>query len=98
MTEDLGPAIAFATQLRQAGVRAQVYGEQKKFKGKMSYADKLGIPYVVFLGQEELDQGVVKVKDMITGDQQALSPEAAAQTIAAAMAERAKGKPIKEKD
>jgi histidyl-tRNA synthetase len=53
---------------------------------------------VVFLGQEELDQGVVKVKDMITGDQQALSPEAAAQTIAAAMAERAKGKPIKEKD
>ena len=97
MTEDLSPAIAFATQLRQAGVRAQVYSEQKKFKGKMSYADKLHIPYVAFLGEEEISQGVVKIKDMATGEQQALSPAAAAQTIAAAMAQLAQGKPIREK-
>ena len=97
MTEDLSPAIAFATQLRQAGVRAQVYGEQKKFKAKMSYADKLGIPYVAFLGEEEIAQGVVKIKDMVTGDQQALSPAQAVETIAAAMAHRAQGKPIREK-
>ena len=97
MTEDLTAAISFATQLRQAGVRAQVYGEQKKFKAKMSYADKLGIPYVAFLGEEEIAQGVVKIKDMATGDQQALSPAAAAQTIAAAMAQLAQGKPIREK-
>ena len=50
MTEDLSPAIAFATQAAAGGVRAQVYSEQKKFKGKMSYADKLHIPYVAFLG------------------------------------------------
>ena len=98
MTEDLSAAIAFATQLRQAGVRAQVYGEQKKFKGKMSYADKLKIPYVVFLGEDEIKSGVVKIKDMTTGDQQALSPAEAAQTIADAMAQRAAGKPIREKD
>ena len=98
MTEDLSAAIAFATQLRQAGVRAQVYGEQKKFKGKMSYADKLKIPYVVFLGEDEIKSGVVKIKDMITGDQQALSPAEAVQTIADAMAQRAAGKPIREKD
>ncbi|MCI6991407.1 MAG: histidine--tRNA ligase [Clostridiales bacterium] len=97
MTEDLTAAISFATQLRQAGVRAQVYGEQKKFKAKMSYADKLGIPYVAFLGEEEIAQGVVKIKDMATGEQQALSPVAAAQTIAAAMAQLAQGKPIREK-
>ena len=97
MTEDLTAAISFATQLRQAGVRAQVYGEQKKFKAKMSYADKLGIPYVAFLGEEEIAQGVVKIKDMATGDQQALPPAAAAQTIAAAMAQLAQGKPIREK-
>ena len=97
MTEDLTAAISFATQLRQAGVRAQVYGEQKKFKAKMSYADKLGIPYVAFLGEEEIAQGVVKIKDMATGEQQALSPAAAAQTIAAAMAQLAQGKPIREK-
>ena len=97
MTEDLTAAISFATQLRQAGVRAQVYGEQKKFKAKMSYADKLGIPYVAFLGEEEIAQGVVKIKDMATGEQQALPPAAAAQTIAAAMAQLAQGKPIREK-
>ena len=97
MTEDLTAAISFATQLRQAGVRAQVYGEQKKFKAKMSYADKLGIPYVAFLGEEEIAQGVVKIKDMATGEQQALSPAAAAQTIAAAMAQLAQGKPFREK-
>ncbi len=98
MTEDLSPAISFATQLRQAGVRAQIYGEQKKFKAKMSYADKLKIPYVVFLGEDEIAQGVVKVKDMMTGDQQALSPAQAAEAIAAAMEQRAQGKPIREKD
>ena len=97
MTEDLSPAIAFATQLRQGGVRAQVYSEQKKFKGKMSYADKLHIPYVAFLGEEEISQGLVKIKDMATGDQQALSPAQAVETIAAAMAHRAQGKPIREK-
>lgn len=98
MTEDLSAAISFATQLRQAGVRAQIYGEQKKFKAKMSYADKLKIPYVVFLGEDEIAQGVVKVKDMMTGDQQALSPAQAAEAIAAAMEQRAQGKPIREKD
>ena len=97
MTEDLSPAIAFATQLRQGGVRAQVYSEQKKFKGKMSYADKLHIPYVAFLGEEEISQGLVKIKDMVTGDQQTLPPAQAVETIAAAMAHRAQGKPIREK-
>lgn len=63
----------------------------------MSYADKLHIPYVAFLGEEEISQGLVKIKDMATGEQQALSPAAAAQTIAAAMAQLAQGKPIREK-
>lgn len=97
MTEDQTAAISFATQLRQAGVRAQVYGEQKKFKAKMSYADKLGIPYVVFLGEEEIAQGVVKVKEMTTGEQEVFSPTQAVQTIAEVIAQRAQGKPIREK-
>ena len=97
MTEDLLPRHRLCHQLRQGGVRAQVYSEQKKFKGKMSYADKLHIPYVAFLGEEEISQGLVKIKDMATGDQQALSPAQAVETIAAAMAHRAQGKPIREK-
>ena len=52
MTEDLGPAIRLATALRASGIRTQLYTEAKKFKAKMSYADKLGIPYVLFLGED----------------------------------------------
>ena len=98
MTQDLGPAISFATALRRAGVRAQVYSEQKKFKVKMSYADKLGIPYVAFLGEDEISKGVVKIKDMTTGEQTELAPSAAATDIAIALAERSAGTPIREKD
>ena len=97
MTAELTPAIQLSTRLRAAGVRTQLYTEQKKFKAKMSYADKLHIPYVAFLGEEEISQGLVKIKDMATGDQQALSPAQAVETIAAAMAHRAQGKPIREK-
>ena len=98
MTEDFSPAITFATQLRQAGIRVQVYGEQKKFKAKMNYADKLKIPYVVFLGEDELSKGVVKVKDMVTGQQTEHTPQEAAAHIAAALAVRAQGTPIREKE
>ena len=97
MTDDLAPAISFATLLRTSGVRAQVYGEQKKFKAKMSYADKLKIPYVVFLGEDEISKGVVKVKDMTTGDQQELSPEEAVALIRASKEKLARQKPIQEK-
>ena len=51
MTEELGSAISAATVLRDAGVRTQLYCEKKKFKAKMSYADKLSIPYVVLIGE-----------------------------------------------
>ena len=69
MTDDLSPAIALATQLRGAGIRVQLYTEQKKFKAKMSYADKIGVPYVVFVGEDEIREGVVACKDMATGEQ-----------------------------
>ena len=97
MTEDLGPAIAFATQLRSADIRAQVYGEQKKFKQKMSYADKLKVPYVVFLGEDEISKGVVKVKDMVTGDQTEMTPDQAISAIGGKLAEMNGLTPIKEK-
>ena len=51
MTAELTPAIQLSTRLRAAGVRTQLYTEQKKFKAKMNYADKIGVPYVVFLGR-----------------------------------------------
>ena len=86
MMDDLGPAIAFATMLRGHGVRTQIYGEARKFKAKLNYADKLGVPYVVFLGEDEQKSGTVTVKNMRTGDQLTVSPEAAAEGIAAGLA------------
>ncbi len=87
MTEDSAAAIAVAQQLRGAGIRAQLYGEQKKFKQKMSYADKLGVPYVVLLGEDEIAQGMCSVKNMKTGVQQTVLPQDAVNYILQELAE-----------
>ena len=96
MTEDLGFAISAATALRQAGVRTQLYCEKKKFKAKMSYADKLSIPFVVLVGEDEIKEGLLSVKDMGSGEQVKLSPAQAAEHIASAVAARNSGAVIKE--
>ena len=91
MTEDLAPAVRLATRLRGADICTQLYTEQKKFKAKIQYADKLGIPYVIFLGEDELLSGQVSLKDLRSGEQRALSPEEAAGIIRSDMAARAGG-------
>ena len=96
MTEDLSDAIALATQLRQAGVRTQLYTEQKKFKQKMSYADRIGVPYVVFLGEEEVAAGLVACKDMASGEQTKLDFSATLARIQQGLAARRAGAPIRE--
>ena len=96
MTQDLSPAIALATQLREAGIRTQLYTENKKFKQKIGYADKLGIPYVIFLGEDEVKEGKAAVKDMATGEQLTQSVEEAIDRIRAGLAQRAEGTPIRD--
>ena len=96
MTEELGYAIAAATALRDAGIRTQLYCEQKKFKAKMSYADKLGIPYVILIGEDEIAENIVAVKNMQSGNQEKLSFSDAAALIKKDMDERAKAAVIKE--
>jgi len=96
MSDDLGFAISAATCLRKAGVRTQIYGEKKKFKQKMSYADKLKVPYAVLIGEDEEAAGVVSVKNMASGEQLKLSPEEAAAHIAAGIAEKSSLSVIKE--
>ena len=83
MTQSPAAAISIAQSLRAAGVRTQVYGEQKKFKQKMTYANKLGVPYIVLLGDDEIAEGKCSVKDMRTGEQVTVSPEEAAAIILA---------------
>ena len=96
MTEDMGFAVSAATALRAAGIRTQLYGEKKKFKAKMSYADKIAAPFAVLIGEDEVNEGVLSVKDMQTGEQVKLSPATAASHIAAKVAERNSGAVIKE--
>ena len=96
MTDDLSGAIALATRLRAAGLRAQIYGEQKKFKAKMAYADKLGIPFVIFLGEDEINQGKCSVKDMTTGAQQTVTPDEALTMLRTAIDARNAGAVIQE--
>lgn len=97
MTQDLTPAIQLATLLRGAGVRTQLYTEQKKFKAKMNYADKLGVPYVVFLGDDEIAAGLVACKDMTSGEQTKLPFDATLSRIQEGLSQRNQGKVILEK-
>ena len=85
MTAEPGSAIALAEQLRSTGLRVQLYSEQKKFKQKMAYADKLGVPFAVLLGEDEIAEGVCSVKNMVTGEQVKLSSAEAAAYIRAAL-------------
>ena len=94
MTDDLSHAIAMATTLRAAGIRTQIHGEQKKFKQKLSYADKLAVPYALFLGEDEIAAGAASVKDLRTGEQQRLTPEQAVEYIKAGLDKLNRGTPI----
>ena len=86
MTSDPAAAIALAETLRSSGLRVQLYGEQKKFKQKMAYADKLGVPFAVLLGEDEITEGKCSVKNMRTGEQITVSPGEAGVLIKAALA------------
>ena len=86
MTDSPAAAIALAETIRSAGLRVQLYGEQKKFKQKMAYANKLEVPFVVLLGEDEIAEGVCSVKNMATGEQVKLSPADAAAYIKNALA------------
>lgn len=75
MTEDISPSISLSNTLRKAGIQTQIYFEQKKFKAKIGYADKLSIPFAIFLGEDELAQQKVALKNLETGEQQVISTE-----------------------
>ena len=95
MTDDLEAAVRLATELRAQNIRVQLYAEQKKFKAKIQYADKLHIPYVVFLGEDEIAAGTVSLKDLRTGDQVTVPAQDAAAHILADIELRGQGTILK---
>jgi histidyl-tRNA synthetase len=68
-------ALALAAQLRREGVSAEIYPDRKKLQKQLEYANRRGIPYVIIVGEEELAQQKVSLKNLRTGEQRLLPPE-----------------------
>lgn len=62
-------------QLREAGINAELYPDASKLKKQFDYADRKRIPYVLIIGSEEMQTGVLSLKNMQTGEQQKLALE-----------------------
>lgn len=73
MVEDLSVPINLATKLRNNGVKTEIYLNNKKLKAKFKYADKLEIPYVIVIGEDEISKNIFKLKDMKTGEEKEIS-------------------------
>ncbi len=96
MAEDRAFAVETATAFRAAGIRTQIYSENRKFKAKLTYANRLGAPFAAILGDDEIQRRMVSLKDMKTGTQELLTVEDAAETIRARVALSRGIAPIKE--
>ena len=57
-------------QLRAAGINTEIYPEPAKMKKQMGYADKKGIPFVALVGETEMQENKIALKNMATGEQQ----------------------------
>lgn len=64
-----------ANELRKKGIHTQIYLESGKIGKKFNYADKLNIPYVIVIGQEEAENNTYSFRDMKSGEQNSLSME-----------------------
>jgi len=69
MTENKKAPLELATSLRNLGINTEIYLNNKKIKAKMKYADKLEIPYVIVIGDDEIANNTLKVKNMETGEE-----------------------------
>lgn len=75
MDENMDYAITVVKKLRQSSINAEVYLEDSKFAKKLSFANKLGIPYVIIIGEEEAKSNLLTLKNMNTGEQYKLALE-----------------------
>jgi histidyl-tRNA synthetase len=73
--KEAAASLAMIKQLRASGISAELYPESAKMKKQMGYADSLGVKYVAIIGESELAEGKVVLKDMTAGTQELLTPE-----------------------
>ena len=81
MTEDINYAFNVAQKLRESDINTEVCYNRKTVKSMLNYANKLKIPYAVFIGEDEIKNNVVTVKDMNEGNQQTVNIEEAINII-----------------
>ena len=74
---DIAPCLPIATAFRTAGINTELFLTDKKIKAKFKYADKLNIPFVVVIGEDEILNNIVTLKNMKTGEQFQVSIEEA---------------------
>lgn len=75
-------AIQFLAGLRAKGIKAELYPDAAKMKKQMAYANGVGVRYVAIVGSQELEEGMITIKDMESGEQQKLTPERAIEILA----------------
>ena len=68
-------------ELRNAGVAAEIYPDASKMKKQMGYADNLAIPFVAIVGETEMEQNKMMLKNMTTGEQSLVSVEEAIEIL-----------------
>ena len=62
-------------KVRGAGIRAEIFPDSSKMKKQMSYANAKNIPFVALVGENEMNEGKVTLKNMETGEQRLLTPD-----------------------
>lgn len=81
MDDELDYGVEVYNKITSEGLSADIYLEEGKFKKKMNYANKQGVPYVIILGEQERQEGKVQLKNMITGEQNNITIEEAINII-----------------
>ena len=81
MVEEFDKSIEVATKLRENGINTQIYTDNAKIKKQFNYANRLGIPYVIIIGEDEIKNNVVSLKNMESGEQEVVSVEKAIEII-----------------
>jgi histidyl-tRNA synthetase len=77
MDEKMAFPLEVANKFRTAGIPTEVYTENDKFRKKMNYANKIGVPYVAIIGSDEFVARKVSLKNMKTGEQETMVVEEA---------------------
>lgn len=68
-------------ELRSAGISCEIYPDAAKMKKQMTYANAMGVPFVAMVGESEMAEGKMALKNMATGEQLTLTPAEAASVI-----------------